>query len=235
MMMKGFPPNMTDEHRAVIWQNSGTREWSWGGRVRGRQKYLLTLNVEKIQIESIESLGESNEWKTPRICTETVAAGMVLLHTKFRNDVSLEARVTRPHLCEMSVGLLQLTWLCTWPCVASLPWLWPCSHAVTKLVAVIDHGGARVQYFAHWLLIIIHTFAGTEISSFSVILVCNYVNSVVSSDYTVPGGTRWRSRLRHCATSRKVAGSIPDGVTGIFQWLSPSGRTMALGSTQPLT
>ena len=29
-------------------------------------------------------------------------------------------------------------------------------------------------------------------------------------------GTRWRSWVRHCATSRKVAGSIPDGVTGIF-------------------
>ena len=27
---------------------------------------------------------------------------------------------------------------------------------------------------------------------------------------------RWLSRLRHCATSQKVAGSIPDGVTGIF-------------------
>ena len=26
----------------------------------------------------------------------------------------------------------------------------------------------------------------------------------------------WRSWLRHCATSRKVAGSIPDGVIGIF-------------------
>ena len=30
------------------------------------------------------------------------------------------------------------------------------------------------------------------------------------------GGTRWRSWLRHCATSRKVAGSIPDVVIGIF-------------------
>ena len=28
--------------------------------------------------------------------------------------------------------------------------------------------------------------------------------------------TQWRSWLRHCATSRKIAGSIPDGVTGIF-------------------
>jgi len=47
-------------------------------------------------------------------------------------------------------------------------------------------------------------------------------------------GTRSRSWLRHCATSRKVAGSIPDGVIGIFHW-HPSGRTMALGSSQPLT
>jgi hypothetical protein len=41
--------------------------------------------------------------------------------------------------------------------------------------------------------------------------------------------------LRHCATNRKVAGSIPDYVIGIFHWHNPSGRTMALGSTQPLT
>jgi hypothetical protein len=39
--------------------------------------------------------------------------------------------------------------------------------------------------------------------------------------------------LRHCATNRKVAGSIPDGVIGIFHWRNPSGRTMTLGLTQP--
>jgi hypothetical protein len=33
----------------------------------------------------------------------------------------------------------------------------------------------------------------------------------------------------------KVAGSIPDYVIGIFHWHNPSDRTMALGSTQPLT
>jgi hypothetical protein len=43
-----------------------------------------------------------------------------------------------------------------------------------------------------------------------------------------------RSWLRHCATSRKVAASIPDGVIGIFHWHNLSGRTMALRSTQPL-
>jgi hypothetical protein len=45
----------------------------------------------------------------------------------------------------------------------------------------------------------------------------------------------WRSSLRHCATNRKVAGSIPEGVTGIFHWHNPSGRTMALGLDQLLT
>jgi hypothetical protein len=33
----------------------------------------------------------------------------------------------------------------------------------------------------------------------------------------------------------RLAGSFPDGVIGIFQWHNPSGRTMALGSTQTLT
>ena len=49
------------------------------------------------------------------------------------------------------------------------------------------------------------------------------------------GGTRWHSSLRQCATSRKVAGSVPDGVIGILHRYNPSGRNMALGSTQPLT
>jgi hypothetical protein len=49
------------------------------------------------------------------------------------------------------------------------------------------------------------------------------------------GATRWRSWMRHCATSRKVADSIPDNVIGIFNWHNHSGRTMNLRSTQPLT
>jgi hypothetical protein len=44
-----------------------------------------------------------------------------------------------------------------------------------------------------------------------------------------------RSRLRHCAKSRKVADSIPEGVVGIFHRRFRSCRTMALESTQPLT
>jgi len=72
---------------------------------------------------------------------------------------------------------------------------------------------------------------------------CNYCVQIHSTEpawkimeYTsITGGTRWRSWLRHCATSRKVAGLVPDGVTGIFHWNNPSGRTMALGLTQLLT
>ena len=45
----------------------------------------------------------------------------------------------------------------------------------------------------------------------------------------------WRSWLRQCPTSRKVARSISDGVNGIFHWRNPSGLTLALYSTQPLT
>ena len=36
-------------------------------------------------------------------------------------------------------------------------------------------------------------------------------------------GTPRRSGLRHCAKNRKVAGSIPDGIIGIFHWHIPSG------------
>jgi hypothetical protein len=47
---------------------------------------------------------------------------------------------------------------------------------------------------------------------------------------------RQRSWLRHYATSRKVAGWSPDDVTEFFFNVpNPSSRTMALGSTQPLT
>jgi hypothetical protein len=43
------------------------------------------------------------------------------------------------------------------------------------------------------------------------------------------GGTRWCSWFRNCVTSWKVAGSIPDGVTGIFHCHNTFGRTKSLG------
>ena len=47
-------------------------------------------------------------------------------------------------------------------------------------------------------------------------------------------GTAVAQWLRCCATNLKAAGSIADGVIGIFHWHNPSDRTMALGSNQPL-
>jgi len=62
--------------------------------------------------------------------------------------------------------------------------------------------------------------------------VCKYVRICV---YVFMRGTRWRSWLRHCATSRKVVGSIPDDVIGNFHCRNPSGSNMAVGSSQPRT
>jgi predicted anti-sigma-YlaC factor YlaD len=38
----------------------------------------------------------------------------------------------------------------------------------------------------------------------------------------VMGDTRWRSWLRHCATSRKVASPVPDGVIDIVNLILPA-------------
>jgi hypothetical protein len=48
-------------------------------------------------------------------------------------------------------------------------------------------------------------------------------------------GTAVAQWLMYSATNQKVAGSIPDGVMEFFIDINPSGGTMVLGSTQPLT
>ena len=66
-------------------------------------------------------------------------------------------------------------------------------------------------------------------------MVVDSIFSEFANFFSYIRGTRWRSWLKHCATIRKVAGSIPDGVIGIFHCHKSSGRTMALGLTQLLT
>ena len=46
---------------------------------------------------------------------------------------------------------------------------------------------------------------------------------------------RLGSSLGHYATCREFTGLIPNIVFGIFHWYNTFGRTMALGSNQPLT
>jgi hypothetical protein len=50
------------------------------------------------------------------------------------------------------------------------------------------------------------------------ILYSHYLNILSCTPIRGGGGTRWRSCLRHCATSRKVSCSFPDGFFGIFHW-----------------
>ena len=57
----------------------------------------------------------------------------------------------------------------------------------------------------------------------------------IEVDFCVLQGMWWHSWLRHCTTSWKVMGLIPDGVIGFFISLNPSSRTVALGLTHPLT
>jgi len=83
---------------------------------------------------------------------------------------------------------------------------------------------AHIEFLSDLLLIMITM----------TIMIMTYI-CVLSKATLIHWGTRWRSWLRHCATSRKVAGSIPDGVTGIFRWHNPSGSGMALGLAQLLT
>jgi hypothetical protein len=58
------------------------------------------------------------------------------------------------------------------------------------------------------------------------------VRNLTAAHYQETAVAQW---LRYCATNQKVAGSIPDGVMEFFIDINPSGRNMALGSTQHLT
>jgi hypothetical protein len=72
-------------------------------------------------------------------------------------------------------------------------------------------------------------FQQLELPPMSLLRHVTWTSSLVRSIHAV---ALW---LRYCATNRKVASSIPDGVIGTFHWHNPSDRTMVLGSTQPLT
>jgi hypothetical protein len=63
--------------------------------------------------------------------------------------------------------------------------------------------------------------------------ICKY--ATLSSNPHVTGSERWSSWFRHYAISRNVACSIPNEVTGFFNWPNPSSCIMALGSIQSLT
>jgi len=71
------------------------------------------------------------------------------------------------------------------------------------------------------LTVLLHKFMGIMyllVQGFNCSEVVHYLNNdnhIFMAKYN-SWDTRSRSWLRHCATSQKVAGSIPDGVIGFF-------------------
>jgi len=117
------------------------------------------------------------------------------------------------------------------------------SSNTTVITTVISNAPSTVfQDFCFWqMLRHVVRFIGVNVSEESAALTSTSFTlertQQVSptSKYMCLSITLWRSWLRNCAASRKAAGSIPDGVTGIFHCHNPSGRTIALGLTQLLT
>ena len=89
-----------------------------------------------------------------------------------------------------------------------------------------EHSNENLKSIHNWKIRMIYAVYGLRKRT----QICGIVYFVYTTQLS-----RWRSLLRHFATSLKVAGSIPDGVIGIFHCHNPSGHTMSLGLTQPLT
>ena len=138
--------------------------------------------------------------------------------------------------------------------------MWLHDRAVS-LVTCQRTGRFRFRFMLEILLQNVQTDSGTQPSSYSVGTASYFPGDKAGSarsfpsvyirlwsisvfplhDFTTCTGTnssfcnaqrRW---LKHCCTSRKVTGLVPDWVIWLFHSLCPSGPAMALGSTRPLT
>ena len=91
------------------------------------------------------------------------------------------------------------------------------------------------QFVSEWRYFLINRISTNYFSAlFRVTLFSNFLLYLWRVTGSFGARCWWCSWLKHCTTSRKAAGSIPDGVIGIFHWHISSGLTMNLGSTQPL-
>ena len=100
----------------------------------------------------------------------------------------------------------------------------------------------RLEYYYFILLVLIFTFHSSQCNVKPLLLLHSYTGryhcKIICERHLWNLLYLWvckillcslRTCLRHCATSRGVAGSIPDEITGIFHLLNLSGRTMVLG------
>ena len=103
----------------------------------------------------------------------------------------------------------------------------------------VDFAYIQRQFFSctgQQPLITLRVLASLNLSYLSMLVELIHMSApayfVYISASTINVGTRWRSLLRHSATSWKVAGS---NLWDFFVDLNPFRRSIALGSTQPLT
>jgi hypothetical protein len=109
---------------------------------------------------------------------------------------------------------------------SSLQPMWPKSFSdiQTYLLDSTSHQRLHTVHITPFFICLLSCLRESSLKT--IILLSNFPVAILLSR-----GMRWRRWLSHCATSREVASSIPDGV---FHWHNHSGRTMALGLTQPL-
>jgi hypothetical protein len=97
-------------------------------------------------------------------------------------------------------------------CPASLPMLNHSNFYITS--PCIFQYINKITKQMHLLLTI--TYFPTHVSASNVAILSSVSDVFFIDMLLLEPGPRWRSWLRHCATNRKGAGSIPDGVSGII-------------------
>jgi len=124
--------------------------------------------------------------------------------------------------------------VCVWVCVSTCVW------CVCVCVCVCEWGLRlwRGQSYRFWNRVFCRNLllCGNDVpppsSGKKRLHICFLLDLLFSWIRTLRAVAQW---LRCYTTNRNVAGSIPDVVDGIFPWLNPFDRFMALGSTQSLT
>jgi hypothetical protein len=81
-------------------------------------------------------------------------------------------------------------------------------HAIAKFVNSMNL--TNFTKFCRYLLINVSCFGGQVLQGF---FICFIISFLCLLNFLGHAVAQW---LRHCATNRKVAGSIPDCVLGIF-------------------
>jgi hypothetical protein len=104
------------------------------------------------------------------------------------------------------------------------------SYSEPPLVSLRQH---QYNFISVHIIVRLSDLLSMELSVVAfcqLLALCSYQKEIwtfVYRDVARGGAVGWGTGLQ--------AGSIPDGVTGIFHWHILSGRTMALGLTRPLT